>query len=332
MDIREFASRLGLSTTTISHALSGHRYVKPATRQLILERMREWGYTPNINAQRMIQTSTNLIAFFSEVSDMLTDPYQLELLRTFCRCLRPRDYDLILDLYHDGEEERFSSLHRRVLSHAIDGSIIIGANLDDALLQSLSASHSPCVYIDSHAGSAVLPHVCRLLVNSHDAYREAFTALRQLGRTSILYLGRKEDDYVMQDALRLMEELGLDLYGGRCLYSEENGLSAANAALMPLLSPTPPRVIMTRTHAQAKGVYEKAMQLGFSVPKDLSIISHGDERFSGMGEPSLATVSFDWQSLAERSIDQLFFMREHPETPQPNITISSHFVPMGTFV
>ncbi len=88
MDIREFAKRLGVSTTTVSHALNGKRPVKAATKQLILEKMNEWGYVPNTNARRLVSSKTNLIAFFSDSGDTLADPYQLEVTRNFCRLLR----------------------------------------------------------------------------------------------------------------------------------------------------------------------------------------------------------------------------------------------------
>lgn len=131
MDIREFAKRLGVSTTTVSHALNGKRPVKAATKQLILEKMNEWGYVPNTNARRLVSSKTNLIAFFSDSGDTLADPYQLEVTRNFCRLLRERGYDLLLDLCHTGENDRYASLRNRVMAHSIDGSIIIAGSLTE---------------------------------------------------------------------------------------------------------------------------------------------------------------------------------------------------------
>jgi len=332
MDIKEFAHRLGFSPTTISHALSGKRHVKEETRQLILEKMREWGYTPNINAQRMLNPTTQLFAFYSEVTDMLTDPYQLEVLRTFCRRLRPCGYDLILDLYRKDDHDRFASLKHRVAAHAIDGAILIAENIVPELLAEISAPHSPAVYIHNKPAETPQANVGHLTVNSHDAYREVLLALRQLGRTEVLLLGRNDGDYVWEDCQAQLRECGLSLYGNQVIYSEEEETSAGDAVLMALLSPQRPSVVITRTHAQARGVFEKALQLGIKVPEQLSIISHGDEKFARTTSMRLATISFDYQKLAERSIEMLFEMREHPEVIQPAVVIQERFVPGGSLI
>ncbi len=319
MDIKEFAQKLGVSTTTISHALNGKRPVKAATRKLILEKMNEWGYTPNVNARRLVNSKTNLVAFFSEVTDTFADPYQLELLRTFCRQLRPRGYDLLLDLYHGGGSDRFVSLRNRISSHAIDGSIIIGHRLTPEDFTSLSAPYSPCVYIDN-GYHAPQPHVGFICVDCVPAYREVMQCLKQLGRTDIVLLARNEGDVVLDEWRGLCVEYGLQPEDAR------------NVILPVLLRPPLPRAIIARTDAQAQGVLLAARQLGLEVPRQFSLISHGDVRYSSGSEPALATISFDYQQLGSKAVEALFELLDHPERPLAPIIFPERFLPRGSLI
>ncbi len=52
--IREVAARAGVSVGTVSHVLTGHRPVRPATRAAIDAAIRELGYTPDATARALI--------------------------------------------------------------------------------------------------------------------------------------------------------------------------------------------------------------------------------------------------------------------------------------
>src|SRR3989442_14768349 len=60
--INEFAKTLGVSPTTVSRAMTGRGRLSPATRSMVVERMKELGFTPNVNAQRLSHGRTNMIA------------------------------------------------------------------------------------------------------------------------------------------------------------------------------------------------------------------------------------------------------------------------------
>ncbi len=330
MDIKEFSRRLGVSTTTISHALNGKRPVKPATRHLILEKMAEWGYTPNVNARRLVNSKTYMVAMFSEVPDTLSDPYQLQMTRSFCRQLRTRNYDLLLDLAHEGNEsDPFVSLRARVGSHAIDGSVIIGHRVAPEEFATLAAPHCPCVFIDNVPHTA-LPNVGFISVDCSQAYRDAFQCLLRLDRRDIAILARDEGDAILAEWHGLIAEFGFRLRPDHCLFSAESPEEARDLALALLLRPPLPRAILARTDAQAHGALRAAQQLGIKVPEELSIISQGDIVYSLGSEPPLGTVSFDYQKLGVLAIDVLFDMMENPEKLQTPILFPGRFIPRGS--
>lgn len=326
MDIKEFANRLGLSPTTISHAISGRRYVKEATRKLILEKMHEWGYTPNINAQRMQRNSTNLVAFFSE-KDALEDPYQLEVLRTLCTELRTRGYDLILDLANDSEgEDRYLPLQNRIAAHAIDGSIVIGQRLSMEVLRTISTPFSPCIYVDNYN---LTHHSCEnvglLMVQNRDAFQEVIVNLAKMGRRDVVFLGRNPDDRVQGEILEMFSQNGVELHDGRVVYSEESEEKARLAMETILKSKRLPQAILARTYAQARGAYSVAREMGIAVPEKLSIISCGDRHHAQLKDLPLSFVAFDFREVARKCVDMLFRIRRNPSEVLPVEIIKTKF-------
>lgn len=331
MDIKEFAQRLGISTTTVSHALNGKRPVKAATKQLIFEKMKEWGYVPNANARRLVSSKTNLISFLSDASDTLADPYQLEVTRIFCRLLRERGYDLLLDLYHGHEVDCFASLRNRVSSHSIDGSLIISSQLTEKELEKLSSPYAPCVYIDTQK-LGCMKHAVSISVDSSYAYREVFRCLKQIGHSQLGLLARHTKDPLYQFWLKEIPFHDLQLVPTLCEFSEENIEQARDIALRMLLASPRPNAIITRTDAQAQGVLRAAQQFNIHVPRELSIVSHGDIFFSRGSEPPLATVSFDYKKIGESAIDALFTMIENPEKILEPLVFAEQFFPRGSIV
>ncbi len=59
--IKDIARMAGVSTTTVSHALSGERYVKEETRQKILKIIKDNNYKPNIIARSLSKKTTRIL-------------------------------------------------------------------------------------------------------------------------------------------------------------------------------------------------------------------------------------------------------------------------------
>src|SRR5690348_11688563 len=120
MNIKEFANAIGVSPTTVSRAISGRGRISDATRRRVLERMGPLGFTPNLNAQRLSQGRTDLVALdFGPGHDPLADLFFAELTREIQDVLEPQGYGLLLNGTSD-------VLNRWVRTRAVDGVLLIG--------------------------------------------------------------------------------------------------------------------------------------------------------------------------------------------------------------
>src|SRR5690348_8224895 len=144
MNIKEFARAVGVSPTTVSRAINGRGRLSDATRRMVLERMEELGYTPNLNAQRLSHGRTYLVALdFGDWHDYLSDMYFVEITRGVQDVLEARGYGVLL--CGPG-----AVLNRWVKTGAVDGVILVGNPADKSVSRDIAHVGTPCVVIGNY--------------------------------------------------------------------------------------------------------------------------------------------------------------------------------------
>ena len=106
-NIYDIARTIGVSITTVSHALTGRGRVSPATRERILQAAAEIGYTANPHARSLVSGRSRTIAiqvagFTSSMSSssLLPDAaYYMELLNGAAVAAASHDYAIMLATY-----------------------------------------------------------------------------------------------------------------------------------------------------------------------------------------------------------------------------------------
>src|SRR5262249_55139625 len=141
MTIKQVAREIGVSPTTVSHVIHGRGRVSAATRERVKQQIQELGYTPNLNAQRLVTGCTQMIVVdFGPGHDLLGDLYSVELTRGIQRALLPRGYGLLLNGATD-------TLLQWVKAHAVDGVILAGGTQRHAVACEVARAGTPCVVI-----------------------------------------------------------------------------------------------------------------------------------------------------------------------------------------
>ncbi len=142
--IKDLAAELGLSITTISRALNGYSDVGEKTRRRIGEAARRLGYTPNRNAQRLVNRRTHNIAWVQSDNDRkFVDPHFVEVMAGVLRGARERGYDVVLTS-HTPERE-LAVYERCVNDNSVDGFILDLPREDDARIALLLEVGRPFV-------------------------------------------------------------------------------------------------------------------------------------------------------------------------------------------
>src|SRR5579871_1415147 len=140
MNIKEVAAQIGVSTYTVSCAITGRGSLSAATRRRVLKKVRELGYTPNVNGQRLVTGRSNLIALDDRRPGLFADPFGMQLARGIQHALQTARYSLLLNTATGGAQES-DQLRYWVKSRTVGGVIIVRTSgFDPDLIRELSAA------------------------------------------------------------------------------------------------------------------------------------------------------------------------------------------------
>lgn len=311
VSIEQVARAAGVSSATVSRALSGRGHVSPTTRATVLQVADELGYVVSSAASSLASGRSRNIGvvlpdlhrwFFSTVLTGISEE------------LSRRGYDLTLYNVADDDVIRrdiFSAFLRR---RRVDGLIVVAMELDGGEIEQLTRLGIPVLTL---GGSN--PHLPGLAIDDHAVARLAVGHLLRLGHTRIGQIGaeasfdrdfhipaRREAGF--RDALA---ESGLDLDPRLCAaadFTTEGGHRAAQQILGR--SDAAPTGVVAFSDEMAMGVLLAARELRLDVPGDVSVIGiDGHDLGSLFG---LSTVDQHPLSQGRRSAVELLELIESP--------------------
>ncbi|HZP84383.1 MAG TPA: LacI family DNA-binding transcriptional regulator [Chthonomonadaceae bacterium] len=313
--LRELAQAIGVSPTTVSRAMHGRGRISDATRQKVLQRIQEAGYTPNVHAQRLKVGRTQMIALdFGYWSDVLSDMFFVELTRGIQDALEERGYGLLLTT-------RKTALQQWVNSRAVDGVILVtGGPRKESMPREIAASGTPCVVI-GHEALTGIAGVGTVVVGLQNGAQQVARLLVEYGHRRISYLGSGEEgDMVLAAFREELERLGRSLPSELIRIVGYTPQSGADGMRALLALPDPPTAVFARTDALAAGALQAARLQGIPVPEELSIVGHDDVPFASLAEPPLTTVRVNCLELGKLATEMLFALIEQPEiSPEPRV-------------
>jgi len=308
MTIRQFAQSIGVSPTTVTRAIQGRGRISPQTRQMVLSRMPEMGFTPNLNAQRLSHGRTNMIAVdFGSHNDYLSDPFFVEITRDILETLESRGYGLLLS-GHD------PILDRWVRTRAVDGVILIGAPAFADEVSEIVRVGAACVIVANRPYTEVAG-VGSVYVDLELGVRQVARCLVRHAHRRIGYIYGDSEDSALSSFRDELARLGVVLSEGDIVRGVRTPWDADQALCRLMALPDPPTAIFARTDGFATGVLGAAHRLGLRVPQDLSLVGHDDIPFAQWTHPPLTTVRVDCIELARLATDTLFTLLDDPDAP-----------------
>jgi len=330
MTINEFARKIGVSTATISRAIHGRGRISPATRQMVLQRMKELGYTPNLHAQRLVTGHSRIIALdYVGETQVLSDLYLVTLARGIHHALHEHGYGLLLNLMDDAQEQS-ALLRQWVTSRAVDGAILVGrSDFEKALIRELASERTPFVVI----GYQVLedcPHVGSVVVSFQNGAQQVARLLVEEGHRRIGYVGSILPDVVLPAFRDALGALGVCLREEDVVIAGRSPEDGARAMAQLLSRRDRPTAVFTRTDSLALGALRAARRLGVNVPEELSIVGHDDVPSAAWTEPPLTTVRVDCFEMGRLATETLIALLKRPdETPEAPV-VQTHLVRRGS--
>lgn len=275
--IDDVARLAGVSTATVSRALSGNGPVSDRTRARVVQAASELGYVVSSDASSLASGRTRNIG---AVVPHLSRWFFTSVIEGAERVLLGQGYDLTLyNLSGDGGERRRVFDHH-LLRNRVDAVFTVSLELAEEEVGRLLALGKPVVGV-----GGPLPGVSTLTIDDLAVARLATEHLISLGHRRIAHIGGSQEfdlDFHIPTSRRLgyeqaLRDAGLPVDEQLHRASDFTLPGGYDAAKQLLGSPHErPTAIFAASDEMAIGAILAARDLGLSVPRDVSIIGIDD--------------------------------------------------------
>jgi len=282
VSIDEVARAAGVSTATVSRALSGRGQVSAATRSRVLDAAAALGYVVSASASSLASGRARNIGVLLPVVDRW---YFSTVLAGIASGLQSAGYDITLYALTDDPVERAAVFETFLRRRRVDGVIAIAISLDASEVQRLAELGLPVVAL-----GATLPPLPSLSVDDVAVARVATGHLTGLGHRALAHIGTVggpgvDPQHIPSLRRRGFEEAladaGIPADSARHEHGDFTIEGGHRAAMRLLQREHRPTAIFAASDEMAIGAMIAARDLGLSVPRDLSVVGVDGHELSG---------------------------------------------------
>ena len=305
----DVAKLAGVSTATVSRCLNSPDRVVERTRLRVMKAVDALGYTPNFGARVMAAKRTFTIG---AIIPTMENAIFARGLQAFQEELHARGYTLLVSssAYRpELEEEQI----RALVSRGADGLLLIGYERDPAIYQYLERQNRPVLIAWAFSDAYKLTSIG---FNNCASMYELARQVIDFGHRKISVISgvTKGNDRAVQ-RLKGIKDAIADSPGDPEIisivetpYEVENGGDAFESIMTAQNRPT---VVMCGNDVLAAGAIRRAMELGLSVPRDVSITGFDDIELARIVTPSITTVHVPHREMGRRAAIELVRMVEN---------------------
>jgi len=314
--IRDVASEVGVSVTTVSHALSGKRPVNTQLRRRIRETADRLGYRPNRIAAAMTTGKTHTLGM---VVPDIANPFFGELLASAERAAGERGYTVI-GCSSELDSTRETRDVRALLDRRVDGLIYLASSAGaNPALAEVEQARVPIVALDEEMSS--LPGTALVVtVDNEQGGALAAGHLLELGHEEIAVVagprGLPTASARLAGFVEALAQAGRRLTRSRILRADAYRMSSGRKAGAALLERDEAlTAIFCANDLIALGVIEAVRELGRDVPAGVSVVGFDDSFVASLVSPPLTTIRQPLARLGKEAANLTIDLIEDPLGP-----------------
>lgn len=284
--IADVAALAGVSTATVSRALSRPGLLREATLARVMGAVRQTGYMPNVAARNLRGRRTMVVLV---VLPDIANPFFADVLRGIEDALSAHGYGLLIgDIGPNSEKQ--AQMVGFVQAGQVDGVILLNGHVPSKGGRDMTAYGVPMVAICEAIPGASFPQV---EVRNRESAREAVEHLAALGHRRIAYLGGPERN-ILERERQAGFRCGLAARGlpaePAYFFTGDFTLAAGAAAAGRFLATRRrPTAIFAANDEMAIGFIKTVRDAGLRVPADVSVVGFDGIAFADFVEPTLTT-------------------------------------------
>ena len=324
MVIRDIAALAGVSVATVSRVLNGRPDVSSATRDVVLQHIRERGYVTSRSARALAGGRTGLIGL---TVPYMVDNYFAQILTGATEAAYERDARLVVCPTRF-EHDREVSLLTRLMHGTTDGALLILPSETPAELTALQRQGYPFVVVDP---ATPLDDAIPVVAAANWTGGKTATAhLIALGHRRIGVITGRRNEIASRDRLAgyhsALLAVGLAADPALLVESDFSIDGGWRAARRLLARHQPPTAIFAFNDNMAVGALRAARELGLDVPGRLSVVGFDDVENASLVTPALTTVRQPLQEMGRVATGILYRLIDDQPLDVTRIELSTRLV------
>ena len=302
----DIAEKLGVSTVSVSKALSGQKGVSEEMREKIKQLADEMGYKqPSAQRKEAAHKSYNIGVLIAErYWDKYGSFYWQLYQQVATRAVTKECFTLMETVSTQMELER--EMPKLVQEQKVDGIIVIG-RLFDSYLQFLKEEcEIPIIYLDfcdeKQDTDAVISD------SYYGAYRLT-NYLFDMGHTRIAYVGTLLATGSITDRYfgysKSLVEHGQQIRQDWIIDDRDLETGRIDTEQMIRIPEDMPTAFVCNCDLTASFLIKKLRAAGYRVPEDVSVVGYDNYLFPGLCDVAITTYEVDMKEMARRAIQNL---------------------------
>lgn len=301
--LSDIAERVGVSTVTVSKALSGQKGVSEEVREKIRSIAEELGYQqPSAARKSQNHKNFNIGILISERFLVKYESFYWQMYQAVATRATAKECFTMLEVIGKAEEES-SRMPKLVQERKVDGIIVIGKMMD-AYLQHLNTEAGiPVIYLDYYNGREASDSV---ISNSYYGTYELTYYLYRMGHRKIAYVGTLLAMESITDRYfgyqKALLELGLEQKKEWVLddrHIETGEIDTVNMLQIPKDMPT---AFVCNCDLTASFLIKKLKDNGYRVPEDISVVGFDNYLYPGLSDIQITTYEVDLKEMAKKAV------------------------------
>ena len=312
--IHQIAEALGIDSSTVSRALNGSDRVKPKTKEKVLKKAAEMGYTRNMLASNLRRKRSYTIGV---VVPRISRYFFSSTIAGIEEIAYKSGYNVIISQSLE-ELEREQKIVEHLILNRVDGILISvsmetekGPHLTECVKKGI-----PLVFFDRHVHG--LPNTGKVLIDDVKGGFDATEHLILKGCRKIAHFSGPQQLEIYKNRFEgykmALQKYNLPFHEDLILTSrlmERNGREIARKLLE-----TPHDVdgIFSANDVAAIGAMKYLKENGKRIPEDMAIVGFSNEPISDVMEPTLTTVDQSGEEIGKLACGLLLSEISHNGT------------------
>ena len=326
--IKDVAALAGVSPSTVSRTCKNNPSISEETKEKVRRAMAELGYEPNFQASNLASQNSRTIGIILPVSarEAYENAFYLKVIRGISQYCNQRQYTNTVITGQD-EDEVLQAVRSMVRSGQVDGFIMLYSKQNDPIADFLYNEGLLFVLI----GKAYQFSSQTIYIDNDNlmAGQEATEYLYQLGHRRIAYLGNDSSLLFSSDRRAGYQTTllhhNLPIRNDYCV-EVPSILDQGPALIQELLQKEDrPTAIVVSDDLLALSLERVCLEMGLSIPKDISIITFNNSLFTQMTSPPLTAIDINSFQLGTEAAAQMINHIENPDLLATKIIVP-HFL------